>query len=122
MAGDLNTSKPLLLTQAVAEAGWNKAGLDHNMPLNNPFGINDIRNGQVVGNHRYSSLDDAIEDWERQFGDRVRGAKTPRDFINGLQQPKLGGRYNSVNPNYSKRYLNLYPDVVKAMGDCGIAQ
>ena len=56
MASDLNTLKALLLTEAAKEGGWTTGSLDHNQPLNNPFGVNKINGkGQAAGNIQYPS-------------------------------------------------------------------
>jgi hypothetical protein len=50
MAQDLNTTKTLMLTEAAKEGGWTTKNLDHNQPLNNPFGVNKINSkGQASG-------------------------------------------------------------------------
>jgi hypothetical protein len=104
MAKDLNTTKTLMLTMAVKEAGWTARDLDHNEPLNNPFGVNRINNrGQAAGNIKYSSLDEATRYWKQRFGDRVRGAQSVDDFLKGLQHPTQGQPYNSADPNTTTR-------------------
>lgn len=120
MAQDLNVSLTLMLTMAAKEGGWTKGDLDHNQPLNNPFGVNRIKNGQAAGNIDYSSLDAAIGYWEGRFGDRVRGAQTPGDFVNGLQHPSNGDPYNSKDPDYESKFTKVYNTMVKYMKICGI--
>ncbi|MBI4334830.1 MAG: glucosaminidase domain-containing protein [Chloroflexi bacterium] len=69
MAGNLNVPENFLLILAAKEGGWTKNHLDHNMPINNPFGVNEINErGQAAGNKAYGSLDEAIQDWVRRFG------------------------------------------------------
>jgi hypothetical protein len=120
MAQDINTTKELMLTQAVKEGGWDKKGLDHNQPLNNPFGVNRISHGRAVGNRNYPSLDAAIQDWKRQYADQVRGAKTPEAFGQGMQHLPGGAQYNTLNPDYEKEYKDRYADVLRYMKLCGI--
>jgi hypothetical protein len=121
MAKDLGTTKTLMLTQAAKEAGWTKDSLDHNQPLNNPFGVNRINNkGQAAGNIKYSSLDDAIQYWKQRFGDRVRGTQTADDYINGLERPTKGDPYNANVAKYTKDFMNVYNTMLKYMKICGI--
>ena len=120
-AQDLDTTKALMFTMAAKEGGWTQPALAHNMPLNNPFGVNRIKNGQAVGNINYPNLPDAINAWEKNFGDRVNGDKDPGDFVHDLQHPDPPGKpYNSVNPNYENDYENVYNAVLKFMKLCGI--
>jgi RHS repeat-associated protein len=120
-AQDLKTTKALMLTMAAKEGGWTQPDLNHNMPLNNPFGVNKIKNGQAVGNINYPSLPAAIDAWERNFGDRISGTDNPSDFVSGLQHPDPPGKaYNSVNPNYESDFENVYSAVLKFMKLCGI--
>jgi hypothetical protein len=84
---------------AAKEGGCIAKDLDHNMPLNNPFGVNKIRHGVAVGNVDYPSLAAAIQYWEDTFCNRVRGAQTVDDFIKGLQHPAQGQPYNSRDPD-----------------------
>jgi RHS repeat-associated protein len=76
LAKDLGTTKRFILTLAAKEAGWHKLDPDHNQPLNNPFGVNRIRRGRTVGNVKYPSLDAAIEDWTRMYGECEREEDT----------------------------------------------
>jgi hypothetical protein len=68
MASDLSTTQQLMLTMAAKEGGWTAAALNHNQPLNNPFGVNTIKNGRAAGNKSYPTLGAAIQDWENKFG------------------------------------------------------
>jgi RHS repeat-associated protein len=121
-APGLGTTKTLMFTMAAKEGGWTQPALDHNMPLNNPFGVNRIKNGQAVGNIAYPSLPDAINAWGKNFGDRVRGDTDPGDFVHDLQNPEPPGKpYNSVNPNYENDFEQVYNAVLKFMklgSDC----
>jgi RHS repeat-associated protein len=122
MAQDLNVPEPLLLALAAKEAGWNDSYLDHNMPLNNPFGANTInQNGQAAGNIGYPNLGNAIDAWENNFGDRVVDDQDPAGFVNDLQHPVSGSPYNTQNPNYIPTYLKVYNSVLKWMKRCGIS-
>jgi len=121
MGDDLNVPEPLLLTEAAKEGGWTTDHLNHNMPLNNPFGVNKICSGGVAcGNVAYNSLDDAINSWEKQFGDRVRNVDTPDDFAYGLQHPDNGKPYNSADPNYENRYQDVYDSMRNWMKACNV--
>jgi hypothetical protein len=119
----INTTLSLMLTQAVKEGGWIKEHLDHNQPLNNPFGVNRI-NGkrQASGNVAYSSLDAAIQDWERRYGDRIRGVQTPDDYIDKLEHPTNGQPYNAKVDEYTKDFKDDYDSVLKYMKLCGVQQ
>jgi len=108
MAQDLNTTKALMFTLAAKEGGWIKEHLDHNQPLNNPFGVNRIKYGRAAGNVNYPSLDAAIEYWKQRFGDRVRGTQTPDAFINGLERPAQGAPYNRNVEQYTKAFMDVY--------------
>jgi len=107
-----------MLTMAAKEGGWNDVGLNHNMPLNNPFGINRIERGKAVGNVKYPSLEAAISDWKGQFGDRVRGAQTAADFVHGLQHPQTGQPYNTDDKKYAEKFNNI--SMAKWMKICGV--
>jgi hypothetical protein len=122
MAEDLNVPEPILLALAAGEAGWNDSFLDHNMPLNNPFGSNSINeNGDAAGNIAYPNLDSVIDAWKNNFGDRVVDDQDPASFVNDLQNPVSGQPYNTQNPNYVPTYLKLYNSVLKWMKRCGIS-
>jgi RHS repeat-associated protein len=119
VAQDLNTTLPLMLTQAAKEGGWNKEGLDHNIPLNNPFGVNIIMGGRAVGNVHYPTLDAAIQYWKQTYGDRVGGTRTLEAFAYGMQHPTHGQPYNASKA-YEGNYKDRYSDVLKWMKRCGI--
>jgi len=54
-----------------------------------------------------------------KFGDRVKGAKTPDEFIDGLQcKNNSCAKYNTANPNYRSDYLSVYKSVLKYMSKC----
>ena len=119
MAQDLNTTLTLLLTHAAKEAGWNNKYLDHNQPLNNPFGVNNISKGKAVGNASYPSLDAAIDYYEKRYA-RLRGAQTPEDFINALERPAHDIPFNSDVEHYTTEYMKVYNTMLKFMKLCGI--
>jgi len=118
MATDLNVREPLLLTLAAKEGGWDDRGLNHNIPLNNPFGVNKIIKGKAAGNIQYASLSEAISEWERMWGDRVRDVDTREGFVNGLQHPRIGKPYNTADPRWAEKYMGI--DMQKWMNNCGI--
>ena len=107
----------MMLTLAVKEGGWRKIDLDHNQPLNNPFGVNHIRNRQAVGNVKYVTLAEAIAEWKRMHGEAVRGIKQPEKFVEVL----LSRGYNTVNSQYADVFMDDYKWVGIAMERCGIS-
>ncbi len=120
MATRLSTDPDFLLNLAAREGGWTDENLDHNMPLNNPFGVNIIRNRKAVGNRSYETLEDAIEAWEDDWGPIVKGAKTRENFVHRLiHPPKPKAPYNSVNPKYEDEFLQI--DIVKWRKRCGVS-
>ncbi len=116
MAANLNTTLQLVLTLAVKEGGWNKPALDHNQPLNNPFGMNIIKNRQAAGNAKYQSLKEAVDAWTSSHA-YVRGIKDPAVFVKAL----LDHHYNTVNPHYGKEFVARYDDVGRAMKSCKVS-
>jgi hypothetical protein len=63
---------------------------DHNQALNNPFGLT-----HGGGNNlNFPTVDDAVKNWEKLYGQQVKGATSPEDFV-GRLQGKLDG--NPVN-------------------------
>jgi RHS repeat-associated protein len=120
MAQDVNTTLTLMLTLAAKEGGWTTGDLNHNQPLNNPFGVNRISHGRAAGNVHYPSLDAAIQYWEETFGDRVRGAQSAEAFINGLEHPAQGAPYNKNIEKYTKVFMDVYSSMLKYMKICGI--
>ncbi len=116
MARDLQTTHQMMLTMAVKEGGWDKAGLDHNQPINNPFGVNIIRHGEAAGNKGYISVDDAIKDWLRQYGSVVQGITNPDKFVGAL----LDHGYNTHKAAYTKAFKEDYDSVGKAMKACQV--
>lgn len=125
MGSDLKTGADFLYALAAKEGGWQDKDLNHNMQLNNPFGVNRIKNGQAVGNIQYASLNAAIADWKvngavMSWGVRVAGTQTAEDFINKLQCVGMNcPKYNSVNPIYIPDYLAVYKSVLKYKSACG---
>jgi hypothetical protein len=120
MAQDLNTTNTLMLTEAAKEGGWTTKNLDHNQPLNNPFGVNKISGGKAAGNVAYPTLDAAIDYWKGRFGDRVQGAQTADDFLKGLQHPSTGQPYNTQDPKYEDKFRAINNSMLKFMKLCGI--
>ena len=122
MANDLGTTKTLMLTMAAKEGGWTPQALAHNMPLNNPFGVNRIENRKAVGNISYPSLAAAIAAWEKSSaGDRVRGDQDESDFLHDLQHPDPPDRpYNTDDLAYDDKFEKVYLSVMKFMKLCGI--
>ena len=119
MAKELDTDEDFLLTQAAQEGGWTDGDLDHNMPLNNPFSVNRIKNRKAAGNVAYGSLDDAMIYWIKRYKKQVQGARTALDFVNGLECIGVEGTcypYNADVEGYIKRYLEVY-DSVKGYKD-----
>lgn len=112
MATDLNTQTIFLLSLAAKEGGWTTEALDHNMPLNDPFGVNTIRNGRAAGNKSYTSLEEAIQEWIQIFGNRVKNSQTLQDFIDGLQcKGKTCSKYNSATSNYETMFKKVHKSV-----------
>jgi hypothetical protein len=123
MAQDLNTTPTLVLTHAAKEAGWTNANLDHNQPLNNPFGVNKIKNGKAAGNIGYPSLDAAIDYYKTRFGSNVGGSRTADDYINALEHPPNGQPpFNKNIKNYTTDFKNVKTSMVKFMRICGIQE
>ncbi len=130
MAADLGTTPQIIMTLAVKEGGWNKPALDHNQPLNNPFGINLTKHGSAVGNRRYATLNDATTAWKservlnyttQQYvirGEHVRGITDAKKFVTAL----LELHYNTVNPSYDVEFVARYDDVGRAMKACNVGQ
>ena len=121
MATDMQTTRTLMFTMAAKEGGWTTGALAHNMPLNNPFGVNNIKNGKAVGNKSYPDAAAAAHDWERLYGNRVRGTQSPDDFVYGLQHPQRGFPYNTAHKDdYEDVFQDVYDSVVTFMRLCGI--
>ncbi len=120
MASNLETSKALLFALAAKEGGWTTEALNHNIRLNNPFGVNSINHRQAAGNIQYQSLQQAISDWQALFGDRIYGDTVPGTFADDLQHPGVGRPYNSQNPNYVPQFLQVYESVLRFMRLCNI--
>jgi hypothetical protein len=125
----LKVNEDLIWTLAVKEGGWTDQAMDHNLPLNNPWGVNKTENGKAVGNKDYPSFDGAIDDWLKQgrgsngkgisWAERVVGSQSATEFINNLQcrsdkvkgDPRPCFKYNSWNPNYDSEYNGRYEDL-----------
>jgi RHS repeat-associated protein len=124
LAQELDTTRELLLAHAAKEAGWQNADLDHNQPLNNPFGVNTINNkGQAAGNKKYDSLDAALGYWKGRFGSRVKGTRTPEDYVDKIQHPApgQGPPYNTASKDkYPGQYKAVYDLLIKFEKICGI--
>jgi hypothetical protein len=119
LAKELDTNSDFLLAHAAKEAGWTMGNLDHNQPLNNPFGVNRINSkGQAAGNVKYSSLDAALDDYKQRYG-HLKGAKTMEDFAYRVKHLPDGRVYNT-NPKYEGELRDLYPSVLKFKKLCGI--
>jgi hypothetical protein len=116
MATDMHTTQQILLALAVKEGGWNKPALDHNQPLNNPFGMNRIVKGRAPGDINYPNLNAAITAWEGSHG-YVNGVQDSQAFVDAL----LAYHYNTVNPNYGSEFMGRYGDVGRAMVACGVS-
>jgi hypothetical protein len=122
MSKDLDVPRDLLFNLAAKEGGWDKTGLDHNMPLNNPFGVNQINNrGEAAGNRSYATVDDAVKAWAAQYGERVRGVRTQQEFIDALQRPPAPARpYNTADEKWEEKFKSI--DVKKWRERCGIPE
>lgn len=119
LAKDLDTNRDFLLAHAAREAGWQMKDLDHNIPLNNPFGSNYINNkGQAAGNMKFSSLDAALDYYKTKYN-HIKGAKTMEDFAHRVKYLPDGRVYNS-NSAYEGELAGLYSSVLKYKKLCGI--
>jgi hypothetical protein len=93
-----------LLAQSSKESGW----LDEeNRWLKNAFGLT-MAGGDNLG---FDTIQQSVDYWACMFGDRVRGAKTMQQYINGLQGKGLPGdkpkgslcdAYNTRDPGYDQ--------------------
>lgn len=92
LAKQLNTNPDFLLALSSFESGWLTQDNFHNYLLKNLFGVTEGGGNNL----QYASFQEAADDWAEKFGDKVRGAQTFDDFLNGL---KAAG-YNVVNPQY----------------------
>ncbi len=110
LAEELDTDVDFLLAHAALESGW----LDtHNTELHNLFGV--TRAGGK--NLEYPSFEAAIQHWVKLFGDRVRGARTMDEYINGLRF-KGHAAYNSARSDYDELLRKMYPSIVKRKVQC----
>jgi RHS repeat-associated protein len=123
LGNDLGTTKTLMFTMAAKEGGWTPKDLAHNMPLNNPFGVNNIKNGEATGNIKYPSIGEAVAAWNKMYGARVRGIKRADDFVYELQHPAPPAHpYNTKSAaTYEDDFQDIYDSVVKFMKLCGIS-
>lgn len=108
LAKRLDISPTWIMGLSSYESGWLD---DHNMSLNNPFGV--TRAGGK--NLEFESLQEAADYWERHYGDRVRGAKSAQEFVDRLQNPRLGKPYNSVRPDWKPKVLDNVNSVQKRL-------
>ncbi|NJL26928.1 MAG: hypothetical protein HC897_03105 [Thermoanaerobaculia bacterium] len=105
-----------LLALSALESGW----LDkHARSLNNAFGATNAGGPNL----KWDNFSDSIEWWGRNFGERVRGAKTIDEFIQKLQtdeREKGGkGKYNSEDPDWAEKVEETYDSVLARLEDCG---
>ncbi len=116
LATELSTNRDFLFAHSGYEAGWgDEKGLDHNIALNNPWGVNNIRKRKAVGNRHFASLEDAMEYYKKVYGKGVQGAKNIDDYINGLPQ-----NYNTVNPHYWDTLKDVYGHVLRYKTACSV--
>lgn len=120
MSKELDVPRDVLFNLAVKEGGWLGDQLDHNIPLNNPFGVNRINEkGQAAGNQAYKSVDAAVDEWIRMRGESVRGVQTREEFVRRLQHPEAPAKpYNSQDPDWAKKFMDI--NVKKWREKCGI--
>jgi len=109
LANDLNTSVLFLEALSSLESGWYNT---HNRSLNNPFGL--TRAGGR--NLSFPNVQAAIDYWNQDWGDAVRGAQTMDQFIQDLEGGKR--KYNDVTKDYSDRLRKQYDTVKKYRDDC----
>ena len=122
MAQDLNTTLALTLTPAAKEGGWLGFQLDHNQPLNNPFGVNRIAGGKAVGNISYPSLDAAIAYYKGRYGSSVQGSQAPDQYVYGLEHLPDGTKFNADEKKYTDKFGEVYTSMLKFMNICGVGQ
>jgi hypothetical protein len=94
-----------LLAQSAHESSW----LDQeNFWLNNPLGVTQA-GGLNLG---YDSIQQAVDHWECLYADRVRGAKTIQQYINGLQGKGLAGnkKQGELCDAYNSKKGTVYED------------
>lgn len=94
MATDLGTTQQLMLTMAAKEGGWTTAALNHNQPLNNPFGVNIIKNGRAAGNKAERTVSVFADTNSLEYPDAKAAAAGELGlFQQGLrvQNPQIGG-------------------------------
>lgn len=117
LAEQLNVDPLLLLALAAVESGWNDDKHHHpeNRPthaveLNNPFGVTHAGGNNI----HFSSLDSAFKFWGDTYGDFVKGADNPTDFLAGLKN----AHYNSKNPNYEDFFADVFDSAVWFAVNC----
>lgn len=123
MSKELNVPRDILFNLAAKEGGWTSQQLDHNMPLNNPFGVNRINDkGDAAGNKAYKSVDEAVDEWIRMRGESVRGVQTREEFVRRLQHPEPPARPYNTNSakTYEPDFMEI--DVKKWRKKCGIPE
>jgi hypothetical protein len=126
MANHLGTTRTMIFTLAAKEGGWQKDNLDHNIPLNNPFGVNWSDKTGAKGNRNYNlapfgaGLPDAVSDWENNVhaAQYVQGVKRPEDFANAL----LTHGYNKNKAPWKKNFLSIAESMPGHMKDCGVKE
>lgn len=124
MAKHLGTTRTMIFTLAAKEGGWTADALDHNIPLNNPFGVNWSDKTHAKGNRNYNrtpfgaGLSDAVSDWENSVtaAPYVQGKTKPEDFVDAL----LAHGYNSNRKVYRGVFLSIAGSMPGHMKDCGV--
>jgi RHS repeat-associated protein len=119
MATDLGTTPTIIFTLAAKEGGWQASDLNHNIPLQNPFGVNSInRRGQAAGNKKYLLLKDAVFDWRHNVAAApyVHGIKDAGSFVDTL----LAHGYNANRVAYRSAFMSINGSMPGHMADCGV--
>ena len=114
LARELGVPATYILGLAAHESFWMNP---HNTRLNNPFGLT----AGGGNNLSFASIDEAIAYWSRLYGNQVRGATSPEDFvgrllgeINGSPMPGWR-RYNSKDSLWREKTLGLIETVERRM-------
>ena len=88
---------------------------DHNLSLNNPFGLTKAGGNNI----KFSSIDASITYWISQYGGQVKGAVSAIDFVqrcegvlNGKPVPGWH-KYNTVNAAWEKSVIGAINSVEK---------
>ncbi len=115
VAEQYNFDPNFLLGLAAHESGWMGP---HARDLNNPFGL-------THGGHNnlsYGSIEQAVNYWAQQFGEKVKGAQSIDDFVNRLQTDERAqggtGKYNTQDPNWATEVRDGYDSVKRRRGKC----